>query len=120
MKADRLKFYIEKAVEAYELAATPRPSNLPEGDELRKIRDKNEEMFTTNRQALLNHAIDVKQILDDFLKQLKAHHGEKRCQRLMEYTMGGYPEKYSYAHRQQIIADHKRLKQKLDDYKKGK
>ena len=109
---------LNKAIEAYNLAATPQPSVL-----FRDIKDDIDSepdttLFTDNRQSLLNYSIDMKYILATFLTSLIENHGERRAERLLERLTGVYLERYTYAHRQQIIADIKRLKQIIVNYRR--
>ena len=108
---------LDKAIEAYDLAATPQPSTL-----YRDVKDDMDvepgtALSSVNRQALLDYSLDIKYILAEYLRGLIEHHGERRAERLIGRLTGVYLERYTYAHRQQIVADIRRLKRIISNYK---
>ena len=118
-KKDSLRKAIQNALEAYELAATPRPNLI-----FQKIkRDPNDELpereqLYINRDRLLRFALDMKYMLSAHYCEIKEYHGEKRAYRLIDYLQGKPLSEYSWHQRQEVIADTKALQYKIRKYKR--
>ncbi len=72
---------------------------------------------SNRRDRLLQVGIDVKWLCASFFATLKADHGQKRCDRLMDYLTHGCLDGYSWAQRQNVYADRRRLGYLLNKYK---
>lgn len=115
MKKDALREYINKAHEAYDIAATPPVNRIYESPE--DIGDRETDALAERRETLLRIGIDIKYIVVDFLGELTENHGSKRAERMKYYLQNGYVEDYSSAHREQIKFDSKILRAKITRYK---
>lgn len=104
-RRDRLRDIIDAAVECYDVAATPRVSPLypptPQDPDLIPIPE--------GRKAQLQVGIDCRGAVMGFLRQLCKDHGSKRAERLLEHVQGRYLHSYGRRHRQEIVADRRRL-----------
>jgi hypothetical protein len=106
---DGLRKQISLAREMYELAATPALNKV--------YTAKNPGAMYQSRAYQLNAGIDLKTIINQFLDELVAHHGDKRARRLKNWMEDGQINAYSVAIRQEIRADRNRLRRRIRQYK---
>lgn len=104
MKRDPLRRYIDRAREAYDLAATPPPGLTVQGEQ-DHIPHPDDVGIVGSRGVLLRHGIDAKCIVNSYLCNLEREHGSKRAQRLVDYLSGGLVCNYSYGQRRLLRAD---------------
>ena len=111
MKRDRMRELLQDVSEWTALASTPPPLPL-----FRATQDESEPTegsypaVTDSRPALRDMAIDLNNIIGQFLTDLSRQHGSKRVERLMEWIHEGYISRYDRVHRCQIREDRRRLK----------
>jgi hypothetical protein len=119
---DSLREYIFKAIEAYDVAATPPLSNIynlgVDPDEYPS--DPRDNPIATSRERRLEVGIDVKYLLINFTNSIIMDHGTRRAQRFTRWIKdGGYAIwQYSHAHRQELRADIKRFIRIVNRYKR--
>ncbi len=114
MKRDHLREYLQIAMEAYNLAATPQPHAI-----FRDTQDECEEINPTpalptdNRKSLLDLSIDIKRIVNQFISSLPP----RRAERFILWVQVGFIEQFHTEHREQIKEDRKQLENSIIVYR---
>jgi hypothetical protein len=114
-RVSNLRTIIDRAREAYDIAATPAIGPIYEhsmrwGVDPEQYTDPSDAHMIHQRMRLLQYALDVKGITERYLAQLTAYHGDKRAERLKDWLMpGGNTRDVSHWHQQELEHDRKQL-----------
>jgi len=105
-----IREYLQTAIEAYNLAASTQPLSMYRETicECEPV-ECGRQLPTDNRKTLLDLSIDIKYIFNGFIEGLCRDHGDRRGERVIDWIVSGYLERFSYEHRVQIKADRNRL-----------
>jgi len=118
-RPDPLRLYVDRAREAYEVASYPDISLIHDlsmrwGVDPERYAEPTDSPLTSHRKALLQHGIDVKRIIAQFLDTLS----ETRARNLKEWLQpGGNTRNYSHWQQTELNYDRKRLLLRVTEYK---